>query len=154
MRILLDTNILLRSVEPGHAQHQATVDAVDGLRRSGHELVIVPQVLYEFWSVATRPIDQNGLGMSPGEAQAELVVIQRLFRLLRDERAVYAIWERLVSSLGVVGKQAHDARLAAAMQRHALSHLLTFNTTDFARYAFVTAISPLDVASGAKPVRR
>jgi len=43
-----------------------------------------------------------------------------LFRLLCDERAVYAIWEHLVSSIGVKGKQAHDARLAAAKQRHSV----------------------------------
>lgn len=55
MRILLDSNVLLRSVEPKHAQHQASIDAIDALRKLGHDLAIVPQVLYEFWSVATRP---------------------------------------------------------------------------------------------------
>jgi predicted nucleic acid-binding protein len=149
MRILLDTNILLRSVEPRHAVHQATVDAIDQLRRGGHELVLAPQVLYEFWSVATRPIEQNGLGMSPADAHAELAAIRRLFRLLRDERAIYSIWEQLVSSLAVRGKPAHDARLAAAMQRHSVTHLLTFNTPDFSRYTFVTAITPTDVLNGA-----
>ena len=69
--------------------HQACVDALDELRRRGHDLVIAPQVLYEFWSVATRPIAHNGLGMSPAEAHAELLVIQRLFRLLR---AVVNLW--------------------------------------------------------------
>lgn len=29
----------------------------------------------------------------------------------------------------------HDARLAATMLAHGLSHILTFNTADFARYA-------------------
>jgi predicted nucleic acid-binding protein len=114
------------------------------LRQRGHDLVIVPQVLYEFWSVATRPIEQNGLGMNSSEAQAELTAIQRLVRLLRDERGIYAIWEQLVSSFGVKGKQAHDARLAAAMQRHAITHIPTFNTADFARYVFVTALTPND----------
>jgi len=145
MRILLDTNILLRSAEPRHVQRQTSVDAIDMLRQPGHDLIIVPQVLYEFWSVATRPIEQNGLGMSPAEAHVELTTIQRLFRLLRDERAVYAIWEQLVSALGVKGKRAHDARLAAAMQRHAVTHVLTFNATDFARFALITALTPNDV---------
>jgi len=145
MQVLLDTNVLLRSVEPRHAQHQTSVDATDALRQRGHDLVIVPQVLYEFWSVASRPIEQNGLGMTPAEAHAELLAIQRLFRLFRDERAVYAIWEQLVLSLGVKGKQAHDARIAAAMQRHSINHVLTFNATDFARYAFITALTPTDV---------
>jgi len=108
MRILLDTNILLRQAEPRHPQHQESSDATGELRRRGDELVVVPQVLYEFWSVATRPAEQNGLGMTPREAQAELMAIRRLFRLLRDERAIYAIWEQLVSSIGVQGKRSQN----------------------------------------------
>jgi predicted nucleic acid-binding protein len=148
MRILLDTNVLLRSAEPRHVHHQASVDAIETLRQYGHELVIAPQVLYEFWSVATRPIEHNGLGMTPAEAHAELTALQRLFRLLRDERAIYQVWEQLVSTLGVKGKQAHDARLAAAMQRHAVDHLLTFNAPDFSRYSFVIAVTRVDIVSG------
>jgi predicted nucleic acid-binding protein len=152
MRILLDTNILLRPVEPQHAHHRESIDAVDELRRRDHELVIAPQVLYEFWSVATRAIQQNGLGMSPAEAHIELTNIQRLFRLLRDERAVFSIWEHLVVSLRVRGKQAHDARLAAAMQRHSVTHLLTFNEPDFARYSFVNVLTPRAVVNGTASV--
>jgi predicted nucleic acid-binding protein len=56
MRILLDTNVVLRTAEPGHAQFRMSSDAIELLRQRGHECVIVPQVLYEFWSVATRPV--------------------------------------------------------------------------------------------------
>jgi predicted nucleic acid-binding protein len=150
MQVLLDTNILLRQAEPLHPQHRESARATEELRQRGDELVIVPQVLYEFWSVATRPVQQNGLGMPPSEAHAELLAIQRLFRLLRDERAIYRLWEFLVSSVGVRGKPAHDARLVAAMQRHAITYILTFNTADFARYPFITAISPFDVQSDRK----
>jgi predicted nucleic acid-binding protein len=74
-----------------------------------------------------------------------LIAIQRLFRLLRDERAIYAIWEQLVSSLSVQGKQAHDARLAASMQRHSITHILTFNAADFARYPHISVLTPGEV---------
>jgi predicted nucleic acid-binding protein len=144
MRTLLDTNILLRQAEPRHPQHRESVKATEELRRRSDELVVVPQVLYKFWSVATRPVAQNGLGMTPSEAHAELIAIQRLFRLLRDERAVYGLWEQLVLVVGVQGKQAHDARLVAAMKRHSINQILTFNTADFARYSGIAAISPLD----------
>jgi predicted nucleic acid-binding protein len=145
MQILLDTNILLRQAEPKHAQHRTSVQATNVLRQRGEDLVVVPQVIYEFWSVATRPVEQNGLGMTPNEAHGELIAIQRLFRLLRDERAIYALWERLVLSLGVRGKQAHDARLAAAMQRHAVTQILTFNAADFARYPQTVAVTPDEI---------
>jgi len=45
MRILVDTNVLLRSAEPGHAHFQFSVEAIDLLRSHGHGLVIVPQIL-------------------------------------------------------------------------------------------------------------
>jgi hypothetical protein len=35
MNVLLDTNILGRIAEVGHAQHQVASDAVDALRRRG-----------------------------------------------------------------------------------------------------------------------
>jgi hypothetical protein len=86
--------------------------------------------------------------MNPAVAHAELNALSRLFRVLRDERGIYSIWNQLVVSHGVKGKQAHDARLAAAIQRHLVSHLLTFNTADFSRYPFLTAVSPTDITSG------
>ncbi len=67
-------------------------------------------------------------------------------RLLRDERAVYDCWRELVAKYGIQGKQAHDARLVAAMQRHGITHLLTFNTSDFSRYPGITGIDPETVA--------
>jgi predicted nucleic acid-binding protein len=149
MRVLLDTNVLLRSVEPKHVEHQAATDAIDALRKADHDLVVVPQVLYEFWSVATRPIENNGLGMEAQEAQSELIAIKRLFRFLRDERGIYSEWELLVTSLDVASKQAHDARLVAAMKRHDVTHLLTFNARHFARYPSIIVLVPGDAATGA-----
>jgi predicted nucleic acid-binding protein len=148
MRILLDTNILLRSAKQDHPQYRGSVDAAELLRQRGHELLIVPQVLYEFWAVATRPVENNGLGMHPTDAEKEIVSIQRLMRLCPDEPAIFHIWKGLVASLQVKGKQTHDARLAAAMEQHAITHLLTFNTADFSRYKFVTAVSPVAVMAG------
>jgi predicted nucleic acid-binding protein len=93
--------------------------------------------------VATRPIAQNGLGMTTAEADAELVKLgPPLFRLLLDERAIYGSGRELVTRFSVEGKQAHDARLVAAMQRHGLTHLLTFNTADFQRYPGIRVLDP------------
>ena len=44
----------------------------------------------------------------------------------------------------VSGVQVYDARLAAAMLAHNVTHILTFNTSDFARYApeGIVAVDP------------
>jgi hypothetical protein len=41
--------------------------------------------------------------------------------------------------------QVHDARLVAVMRVHGLTHVLTFNPTDFTRYPGITVVRPQDV---------
>ncbi|WP_425613747.1 type II toxin-antitoxin system VapC family toxin [Anatilimnocola sp. NA78] len=142
MRVLLDTNILLRLTETGHQQHQLADKAVEMLLELGEELVVVPQIFYEYWAVVTRPVAQNGIGLSVAQANSNIQSFQHMFRFLRDERTVFEFWYPLVTALDVKGKQAHDARLAAAMQRHSVTHLLTFNGADFKRFPFVQVIEP------------
>ncbi len=47
------------------------------------------------------------------------------FRCFGMSGVVFDHWLDLVAAHGVVGKVAHDARLAAAMKRHGLTHLMT-----------------------------
>jgi predicted nucleic acid-binding protein len=145
MNFLVDTNILGRMAEPGHPQHQLAVDAIVAIDARGDSLYLVPQGLYEFWVVATRPTTVNGLGLSVQEAASELARLKSLFPLLFDTPAVYPEWERLVTVHQVTGKSAHDARLVAAMAVHGLTHILSFNAADFARYAGITAVHPAAV---------
>jgi predicted nucleic acid-binding protein len=144
--ILLDANVLLRLSQPGHWHEPVAVAAVRSLHRS-HRLVLVPQAIYEYWVVATRPIDVNGLGFDTNFAAQERDRFLSLFRLLRDERAVFELWMDLVALNDVRGPRAHDTRYVAAMQRHSLTHLLTFNDRDFQRYKGITALNPLQVAA-------
>lgn len=145
MRILVDTNILLRSAEPGHVMNKPASDAVDLLRTQGETLCLVPQNLYEFWSVCTRPLTANGLGKSVAEAVAELNNLKVLFTLLDDTPALYPMWERVVATHAVTGKNAHDARLVAAMLVHGLTHVLTFNDADFRRFTSIAVLTPAGV---------
>jgi predicted nucleic acid-binding protein len=89
----------------------------------------------------------NGLGLSPEEADLELTQLEGLFRLLPDVSSIYPIWRRLVVAARVSGRQVHDARLVAVMLAHGISHLLTFNTSDFTRHKGITVVHPQDVAS-------
>lgn len=145
MNYLVDTNILTRLAEPGHAMHRPALDAVKLLVSRGHKLHIVPQNLYEFWVVSTRPTSVNGLGKTAAEAAAELTSLKALFLWLDETPAMYGVWERLVASTPVLGKNAHDARLVAAMTVHGLAHLLTFNAQDFGQYPAMTAVTPTEV---------
>lgn len=145
MTVLVDANILLRSADPTHAQHQLADGATQALGGRGYGLVLVPQVLYEFWVVCTRPVAGNGLGMSATEAEAELIRVTSLFRLFDDTPRVYPEWLSPVTTTPVLGKKAHDARLVAAMRVHGISHILTFNDADFRRFPGITVLTPAGV---------
>lgn len=147
MSFLIDTNILLRSADANHSMYADAVTATNILLAQGGDVCIIPQNLIEFWNVYTRPVDKNGLGHTPTEAAAEVNRLKGLFLLLPDRLAIYSEWERLVLTYGVRGVNVHDARLVAAMLIHGLTHILTFNIRDFARYGEVTAMHPMDVRS-------
>jgi predicted nucleic acid-binding protein len=110
----------------------------------GHELAIAPQVLYEFWAVATRPLTANGLGFSASRADSEMSRIRRVSLLYDDDSNILSMWHDVVTKYQVLGKKAHDARLVAAMLRHRVTHLLTFNGRDFAQYGEISVIVPGD----------
>lgn len=145
MKVLVDTNILARAAQAGHSMHRLAVDCVTELRRQGETLCLMPQNIYEFWVVCTRPPARNGLGMSATEAHAELTRLKTLFTILDDTPAIFTQWEQLVIQYQVQGKNAHDARLVAAMMVHGLSRILTFNLGDFQRYPMLTVLEPQQV---------
>ena len=145
MAVLLDTNILLRLLQPHTLQAQSARTAIDRLHLQNHALQITSQNLVEFWVVATRPASKNGLGFSVEEAMVEMVGFKQLFTLLPEE-PMQAEWERLVAMYRVSGKNSHDARLVAAMVVHGVGSILTFNVQDFVRYDGITVLDPRLVA--------
>jgi predicted nucleic acid-binding protein len=138
----VDTNVLLRSIDVGHAAQPIAQNAMIRLGRDGASLSIFSQNLIEFWAVATRPIANNELGLSIAQTGEELTKLKSLFTLLPDTADIHSEWERLAHQNEVIGKQAHDARLVAAMLVHSVTHLLTFNIADFKRYSEITVVSP------------
>ena len=134
-------------MQPSHPQRETARAAIKVLTARGRDLHIVPQNLVELWVVATRPVAQNGLGLSTAEAATELMRLKSMFPLLPDTPAIYPVWERLVIQYRVSGKPAHDARLVAAMHVHGLTTILTFDRTGFSRYAGIEVLHPADAAA-------
>ena len=145
--ILMDTNILLRWADAWHAQHTDATVAVKRLRARGHALYAAPQNLVEFWNVSTRPLDRNGFGLTPAEADEALRRVEANFLLAEDTPEVYRTWRRIVVEAGVSGVQVHDARLAACMRVHGIERILTFNTGDFTRYPGIQPLHPRDFSA-------
>jgi predicted nucleic acid-binding protein len=140
-RYAVDTNVLLRAAAPNSAQHVVAREAIKRLISRGEELLVAPQVLVEFWAVATRPLAVNGYGWPAAEAAAKVEGLLRQFPLLAEIPAAFPEWLTLVNRHGIIGKQVHDARLVALLNVHNISNLLTFNVGDFRSYP-VNAVSP------------
>ena len=106
---------------------------------------MVPQNLVELWVVGTRPVEQNGLGLTPAEAAEELYRIKGMFHLLPETPTIYATWEKLVTRYAVSGKPSHDARSVAAMQVHGLTAILSFDRKRFSRFPGIEVVDPGEV---------
>src|SRR5690349_5958995 len=130
--ILVDTNVLGRITDSKDPQGLASRRAMHALLGRREQLLIVPQNLYEFWAVATRPRTANGLGLTTEQTSQWLRFFQRRFTLLPDRAELPARWHELVRTQAITGFRAHDARLVAAMQCYGIAQLLTFNARDFA----------------------
>jgi hypothetical protein len=64
-------------------------NAMDMLLSRGEQLYITPQNLIEFWNVATRPQEKNGLGYSIIETQIEIARIKNILPLILDTPTVF-----------------------------------------------------------------
>lgn len=139
---LVDTNVLLRIPNRADPRHQIVDAALSKLAIQGTVLHYTHQNIAEFWNTITRPLERNGFGLTAQDADREVALIEAGMELLPDSAAVYHEWRRIVSQHRVSGVQVHDARLAASMYVHGITHILTFNSRDFMRFSGLTAVDP------------
>ena len=143
MAILVDTNILLRSIDTRHPHLPMVERALFVLRDRNETLNVTVQNFVEFWAVATRPAaNENGLGMTTSAAMKELTILIAFFPLLPEPSSIFDEWQRLVTTYKVSGKNTHDARLVAAMKANGIAKILTFNIQHFTRYKEIEALHP------------
>ena len=142
MDVLADTNIILRRLHRAHPQHRDARDALTRFSKDGYRVCVTSQNLVELWAVCTRPPENNGFGLTTSQADRVVARVESMVFRVPDSDDVYAEWRRLVVAHGVSGKKTHDARLVAARTVHGITHILTFNTDDFTRYAGINVLDP------------
>lgn len=144
-RYLLDTNIVMRLCNCSDLQHQLATNAVSRLLMQSDECFLATQVIIEFWVVATRPTEVNGLGWSVEQTRSMIDQLLARFPVLAESRQIFTNWLNLVTTNRVMGKRTHDVRLVAAMLANEITHLLTFNPSDFAGISSITITHPQDL---------
>jgi predicted nucleic acid-binding protein len=68
MPVLIDTNILLRTLQSANSHCAMAQRAINLLRSRRETLWVCAQNIVEFWAVASRPLQDNGLGFSISRA--------------------------------------------------------------------------------------
>jgi predicted nucleic acid-binding protein len=142
VRVLLDTNILLRTGALPDPKLKAIDSFLGTVYSTGAELCVCSQNLTEFWAVATRPAPANGFGLSPAAARSAIDSLLATLRLLPDPPDLLVRWLGLCTTHQVQGRQAYDARLVAVMQGNGIAQLATLNAIDFRRYSGLILLSP------------
>lgn len=142
--ILVDTNVLARTLQVEHIHHQAATNAIAYQReKMGEVCVITPQILVEFYAIGTRR--QNGLGLTAEQTLGWIENFKQRFPLLDETPALFAQWEFLVAKYKPANRQVFDTRHVASMLVNNVFSILTFNDKDFLPFTEIKTFNPFDV---------
>jgi predicted nucleic acid-binding protein len=140
---MLDTNILLTATDKGRAGYEQALEVMNGWPAQGATLYTSGQVIREYLGVATRPVTQNGLGLTVSDALDNARAFRARMRFLVEDAKVAGRLAELLEETKSSGKQVHDANVVATMLVHGVGTVVTLNTGDFARFGRHVQISGL-----------
>jgi len=138
--VVVDTNVLLAATDRSRERHDA---ATRFLSLDERDLAISPQIVREYLAVTTRPVDVNGLGMSGGDAVANVEQFLGAMMILAEGSGTTAKLLALIGITSALGKQVHDANVVAVALAHDAAAIVTDNPRHFARFASTIAIEDL-----------
>ncbi len=141
-RVMLDTNVFLAATDQSRAEHRDALTLLNRWSDGDTTLFVSGQILREYLAVATRPADNNGLGLKSAEATGNVRAIQQRTALLTEDTRVAERLLRLLDDIQFGGRQVHDANIVATMLVHGVSTVITMNTGDFQRFAgYISVLS-------------
>lgn len=141
-KAVVDTNILLRAIQPRMALHAEAEALIQRLWTADVELWISRQVIREYLVQATHP-NTFKPPLTVQQVLAQMEVIESLFRTADETRAVTDQLLALLKTYPTRGKQIHDANIVATMLVYGIDTLLTINTDDMKRFEPKIRLIPL-----------
>jgi len=133
----IDTNVLLTASDKDRPNHTAAVHFLESGLRGEKRLFTNGQVFREYLVVATRSVENNGFGLSPNDALSNLHTFSTSIQLLNESQAVAQKLHKLAADYQLKGKRIHDANIVATMLENGLTHLKTYNQSDFTAFDFI-----------------
>lgn len=140
--VLVDTNVFLSATDRSRANHREAQGFLKGCTGAGVHCAVTGQILREYFVVATRPTTANGLGLSLGDALANMAVFRGRTVFLDENEAVSRELEVLVRRHSLTKKRGHDTNIAAVLAVFRVPYLVTANTDDFAVFEDLRVLTP------------
>jgi toxin-antitoxin system PIN domain toxin len=139
--ILLDANVLVYAINVDAPQHPASRRAVDAAIAGSIPLVLVLQVLLEFYAVVTNP-RRVAHPLPPDVARQQLVAFAAALPVLDVRPAALTELDTLIQAHHPIGGRVFDLFLTAQMRCHRIATICTYNLADFAAFPGIEAITP------------
>jgi hypothetical protein len=141
---LVDTNILLYSVNPACPEYGPARAEVDRLRSGRSPWFLTWGVVYEFLRVATHPtIFPRPLSMSSAALFIKRLLESPSLEVLQETDRHFALFEdELRMTPEISGNDVHDAHLVVVMREHNLRRILSADK-GFLRFRGIEATDPV-----------
>jgi predicted nucleic acid-binding protein len=130
-RLLIDTNVLIEATDEGRRFHSQAVRLFREAPERGVDLVLATQILREYLVVATRPVENNGLGMAMPEALDNLRQFRGRASLIAETMEAGELFLKWAGQFGIRGKKLHDLQIVATATTGGMDALITANEEDF-----------------------
>lgn len=149
---MLDTNILLYSIEKSLPQHAIISPWFESLFASGEQVGMAWESLLGFARlVSNRKLFPKALSVSEAWEQVEKWLSVPTVWVPKPTEQHHALLAELITLPGITHRQIHDAHLAAIAIEHGLIFCST--DTDYARFPQLRWENPLGTASRVKEPR-
>jgi predicted nucleic acid-binding protein len=140
--VFVDTNVLVHANVLSSPLYSAAQRLIQFYAQGGSVIWISRQVLREYLATLSRP--QAYTSPIPiATLIADVTRFEAEFLVAEDNLVVTRNLLNLLRQVPMGGKQVHDANIVATMQAYGISHLLTHNVSDFARFSQFITIVPL-----------
>jgi toxin-antitoxin system PIN domain toxin len=144
----IDTNILVYSIDEVSPFHSSARSLVEQAREPAAGLCVTPQVLAEFFAVATnaRRVESPCTSAEAIEAIVRFLALPGM-ALLPVPSNVVERWCALAKMRSVTGRSIFDLQLAATILGNGVTRLYTFNVADFEGIPGLDVVRPVVTAA-------
>lgn len=141
-RVCLDTNVLLDASDEGRDKHLLVFSLINQAIEQHCPLILPAQVVREYMVAATRPVENNGLGMHLSDVLENVRRFTEVTQMALETQDAVSLFRDWVAKYKIKGTRLHDLQLLATAKKADADTLVTSNVKDFPKDTGVRIITP------------